>query len=122
MTGSLPLGWSTGLSAALLDRWIQEGGREQMLARLHDPEVRRRVRREMVESLDRRGGADRGIIRVGAIADLAVIDPATVRDTATFTDQHQLSEDMVHVLVNGQLVIDGARFTGALPGQVLSQR
>ena len=66
--------------------------------------------------------ADRGIIRVGAIADLAVIDPATVRDTATFTDPHQLSEGMVHVLVNGQLVIDGARFTGALPGQVLSQR
>ena len=66
--------------------------------------------------------ADRGIIRVGAVADLAVIDPATVRDTATFTDPHQLSEGMVHVLVNGQLVIDGARFTGALPGQVLSQR
>ncbi|HIN12254.1 MAG TPA: D-aminoacylase, partial [Acidobacteria bacterium] len=50
---------ATGLSAALLDRWIQEGDREQMLARLRDPEVRRRVRREMVESLDRRGGAER---------------------------------------------------------------
>ena len=235
---------ATGLSAALLDRWIQDGGREQMLARLRDPEVRRRVRSEMVENLDRRGGAeriqfrrhppdpsiegrtlsavaaergqdpietalalieegspgivsfnmmdadvelfmrqpwvmtctdgglvpmgrgvphprnygtyprklrkyvleqgtvglseavrsmtytpatlyrvaDRGIIRAGAMADLVVIDPATVRETATFTDPHQLSEGMVHVLVNGQLVIDGARFTGALPGQVLSQR
>ena len=235
---------ATGLSAALLDRWIQEGGRDQMLARLRDPEVRRRVRSEMVENLDRRGGAeriqfrrhrpdpsiegrtlaavaaereqdpietalalieeggpgivsfnmtdadvelfmrqpwvmtcsdgglvplgsgvphprnygtyprklrkyvldegvvglsdavrsmtytpatqyrvvDRGIIRVGAMADLVVIDPAAVRETATFTDPHQLSEGIVHLLVNGQQVIDEGRFTGALPGQVLSQR
>ena len=65
---------------------------------------------------------DRGIIRMGAMADLAVIDPSLVREIATFTDPHQLSEGIVHLLVNGQLVIDDGRFTGALPGQVLSQR
>ena len=64
----------------------------------------------------------RGELRVGFAADVVVFDPAKVRDNATFTDPHQLSEGMVHVLVNGQLVIDGAQFTGALPGQVLSQR
>ena len=50
---------ATGLSAALLPRWIQDGGPEEMLERLRDPEVRRRVREEMVVNLDRRGGADR---------------------------------------------------------------
>ncbi len=50
------------------------------------------------------------------------IDPTVVRETATFTDPHQLSEGIVHLLVNGQLVIDDGRFTGALSGQVLSQR
>ncbi|HUF49339.1 MAG TPA: amidohydrolase family protein [Longimicrobiales bacterium] len=50
---------STGLSAALLPRWAQAGGGDSLQARLNDPATRARIRAEMVENLDRRGGADR---------------------------------------------------------------
>lgn len=50
---------STGLSAALVPRWAQVGGNDSLKARIDDPAVRPRLRAEMVENLDRRGGADR---------------------------------------------------------------
>jgi N-acyl-D-amino-acid deacylase len=62
---------------------------------------------------------DRGILREGARADVVIFDPAAVRDAATYTDPHQLAEGMSCVLVNGTIVIDGGRFTPALPGKVL---
>lgn len=65
------------------------------------------------------GMKDRGVIREGAAADIAVFDPATVRDRATYTDPHQLAEGMSWVLVNGAAVIQDGRFTAALPGKVL---
>lgn len=65
------------------------------------------------------GLKDRGIIREGAIADLAIFDPARVRDRATYTDPHQLAEGVDYVLVNGVVVLDGGKFTTALPGKVL---
>jgi len=50
---------ATGLSAALLPRWSQEGGQDYLRVRLRDPETLVRIKAEMVENLDRRGGADR---------------------------------------------------------------
>jgi N-acyl-D-amino-acid deacylase len=229
---------STGLAAALVPRWAQAGGQEELDRRLDDPDTRERIRSEMEENLARRGGADRlqfsrysddpsiegmtlaalaaergldpvemamdlvrgggpgvvsfnmhpddihrymrqpwtatasdgglprmgegaphpraygafprkirtyvledgvvdlptairsmtalpaaitrlhdrGIIRPGAYADLVVFDLERLRDHATFENPHQLSEGMVHVLVNGELVIHDERFTGTLPG------
>jgi N-acyl-D-amino-acid deacylase len=65
------------------------------------------------------GMKDRGILREGASADVVVFDPAAIQDRATYTDPHQLATGMDFVLVNGRLVVDGGRFTGALPGRVL---
>jgi N-acyl-D-amino-acid deacylase len=67
------------------------------------------------------GMKDRGVIREGAAADVAIFDPARVRDRATYTEPHQLAEGMEYVLVNGVVVIDGGRFTAALPGRVLKR-
>jgi N-acyl-D-aspartate/D-glutamate deacylase len=50
---------STGLSSALLPRWAEAGGGDSLRARLRDPATRARIRAEMVENLDRRGGAAR---------------------------------------------------------------
>jgi N-acyl-D-aspartate/D-glutamate deacylase len=50
---------ATGLSAALIPRWAQEGGTAAMHARFKDPEMRSRILAEVAENLDRRGGADR---------------------------------------------------------------
>jgi dihydroorotase/N-acyl-D-amino-acid deacylase len=62
---------------------------------------------------------DRGVLKAGMWADVAVFDPATVRDRATFDNPNQLSEGMEYVLVNGIPVIDQGKMTGALPGKVL---
>ena len=63
--------------------------------------------------------ADRGEIRAGAFADIAVFDPAALRERATYTDPHQMSEGMWLVLVNGEAVIQDGAFTGKRPGKVL---
>jgi N-acyl-D-amino-acid deacylase len=65
------------------------------------------------------GMKDRGVIREGAAADIAVFDPAFVRDRATYLDPHRLAEGMAYVLVNGIVVIDNGAFTSVLPGRVL---
>jgi N-acyl-D-aspartate/D-glutamate deacylase len=53
------------------------------------------------------------------MADINIFDPAAVRDRATYTDPHQLSEGMSYVLVNGVPVIDEGKFTSERPGRVL---
>ena len=65
------------------------------------------------------GLADRGLVRPGLYADLTVFDPEKVIDRATFEAPHQVSEGIVHVLVNGKPVIENGRTTGALPGRIL---
>ncbi|MDX1673532.1 MAG: serine hydrolase [Longimicrobiales bacterium] len=62
---------------------------------------------------------DRGELRPGYHADVVVFDPAAVRDHATFQDPHQLATGVVHVLVNGELVLEDGEHTGALPGRVV---
>src|SRR5690606_28589938 len=44
---------------------------------------------------------DRGVVRVGAAADLVVLDPATVLDTATFVAPAQAPVGIDWVVVNG---------------------
>jgi N-acyl-D-amino-acid deacylase len=62
---------------------------------------------------------DRGVLKTGMWADVVVFDPATIKDLATFGEPNQLSQGMEYVLVNGGLVIDQGKMTGALPGKVL---
>jgi len=71
---------------------------------------------------DRIGLANRGRIEVGAYADIAVLDPETVIDKATFKDPHQLSEGVYHVFVNGQAVLLNKVMTGDRPGRILRQQ
>ncbi|MGQ0815841.1 MAG: N-acyl-D-amino-acid deacylase family protein [Gemmatimonadota bacterium] len=63
--------------------------------------------------------AGRGVIQVGAFADLVAFDPASVRDTATFEDPHQYPVGIPHVWVNGVQVVRDAQHTDARPGRVL---
>jgi N-acyl-D-aspartate/D-glutamate deacylase len=64
--------------------------------------------------------ADRGLLKPGYRADIAVFDPADFKDRATYTDPHQYpSGQRTTVLVNGVPVVENAVHTGALPGKVL---
>lgn len=65
------------------------------------------------------GLKDRGLVKEGFAADLVVFDLARVRDRATYEQPHQLSEGIVHVLVNGRFAIRGEKPTGALAGKPL---
>ncbi len=63
---------------------------------------------------------DRGLLKEGYRADVAIFDPADFRDRATYADPHQFpSGARTTVLVNGVLVVEDAKHTEALPGQVL---
>ena len=63
---------------------------------------------------------DRGLLREGYRADIAIFDPADFNDLATYADPHQYpSGARTTVMVNGAVVVDDARHTGAPPGTVL---
>jgi N-acyl-D-amino-acid deacylase len=62
---------------------------------------------------------DRGVLRPGMKADIAIFDPARVRDAATFEKPHQYAEGFSHVIVNGQVVYENGAMTSARPGRVL---
>ena len=65
------------------------------------------------------GLEERGLIKEGFWADLVVFDPNTVNSRATFEKPNQYSEGMPYVAVNGVLVVDEAKITGAAPGKAL---
>jgi dihydroorotase/N-acyl-D-amino-acid deacylase len=67
----------------------------------------------------RLGLTDRGVLRPGMKADIAVFDPATVRDMATFEKPHQYAQGFSTVIVNGQVVFENGTVTAARPGMVL---
>ena len=58
----------------------------------------------------------RGRLAEGYFADIAVFDPDTIIDHATFDDPHQLATGMIHVFVNGKIVLENGTHTGARPG------
>jgi N-acyl-D-aspartate/D-glutamate deacylase len=65
------------------------------------------------------GLTDRGRIGRGMKADLVIFDGAKVRDKATFERPHQYPDGIKHVLVNGILVVENGKHTGARAGKVL---
>jgi N-acyl-D-amino-acid deacylase len=65
------------------------------------------------------GIEDRGVLRPGAFADVAIFDPATIEDAATYEQPQQLATGVPTVLVNGVVVREDGQFTDALPGRVL---
>jgi len=70
----------------------------------------------------RLGLQDRGLLREGLAADLAVFDAATIADTSTFADPHHYAEGVRFVVVNGVVTVDQGAHTGARPGRVLRAR
>jgi len=52
-------------------------------------------------------------------ADVTCIDAETIRDTATYEDPRRQPEGVPYVLVNGVVVVDDGRHTGALAGRAL---
>ena len=68
----------------------------------------------------RRFGLERrGELKDGWCADIVVFDPQAVTDTATYEQPRQYPRGIEYVLVNGQVVVEKGKQTGARPGQLL---
>lgn len=61
----------------------------------------------------------RGELRTGYFADIAIFDPAKIKDIATFEKPHQYAQGMIHVFVNGTQVLKDGEPTGAKPGRFI---
>lgn len=70
----------------------------------------------------RLGWTDRGQIKKGNVADLVLFNPDTIIDRATYTDPFALPAGIEKVFVNGALVWDHNKPTGARPGLFLGRR
>lgn len=77
------------------------------------------VRKMTSLSAAKLGIRDRGLLRVGNHADLTLFDPERVLDRATYTEPFRYGEGIEYVLVNGEIVLDKGKHTGARPGKAL---
>jgi N-acyl-D-amino-acid deacylase len=99
-----------GTNARVLGHYVRE---EQVLG-LEDA-----VRKMTSLPANILGLSDRGLLRAGYVADLAIFDPATVGATNSFTRPKSYAVGVHYTIVNGVPVIDGGEHTGARPGRAL---
>lgn len=64
---------------------------------------------------------NRGLLKVGYIADIAILDLSTITDKAVASNPNQYSEGVTDVIVNGQFLVKNSGFTDALPGKLLKR-
>ena len=63
--------------------------------------------------------ASRGLIKEGCWADVVIFDYDKIQDGATYEYPFRTPTGIDYVLVNGQVVIEKGKHTGAKPGQVI---
>ncbi len=63
----------------------------------------------------------RGVLAPGNFADIAIFNPDTIAEKATFENPYQYAEGMRYVLINGKAVLDEAKHTGVLAGKILKR-
>jgi N-acyl-D-amino-acid deacylase len=68
------------------------------------------------------GLRDRGQLRPGDFADVAIFDPAKVIDKSTYAAPFAYNEGIEFVIVNGRVVLDGGKHTGEMPGRALRRK
>ena len=64
---------------------------------------------------------NRGRLAKGYFADIAVINPETICDRATYHDPHQYADGIEHLLVNGRLSVEEREATGKRGGIALKR-
>ncbi len=67
----------------------------------------------------RMGFRDRGELKAGMAADMVIFDANAVGDAATVAIPAAKPIGITHVIVNGKVVLDGGRVTGARPGAII---
>jgi N-acyl-D-amino-acid deacylase len=111
--GSRPHPRTYGTYARVLQTYV----REQGTLRLEEA-----IRKFSSFPARRLSIGDRGEIREGLWADVVVFDERTLTDNATYEEPRRVASGVSYVAVNGTLVIDEGRHTGATPGRALRHR
>jgi len=108
-----------GYITKLLGEWVRE---KQVMT------LEQAVRRLTFDSASTFGLYDRGLLRPGMAADIVIFDPATVKCgkeevvhdfPAGGWRIKETSEGVSHTIVNGQILLEDKKHTGALPGRVM---
>src|SRR5712691_4671405 len=108
-----------GFSTRLLGEWVRE---KQVMG------LEQAVRRLTFDSASTFGLYDRGLLRPGMVADIVIFDPDTVRplplevlhDFPTGAKRiKEPAEGIMATIVNGEILLEDGKHTGALPGRVL---
>lgn len=105
---SHPRGW--GSYPRILGRYVRE---QKVLS------LEKAVEKMTSMPARRVGLKDRGLLREGMFADIAIFNPQTVNDRATFAAPNQYPDGIPYVIVNGELSVDGGKRTAALAGRPL---
>ena len=101
-----------GTFARILERYVRE---EKVLT------LEEAVRRMTGLPAGRLGWSERGRLAPGAVADLAVFDPAAIAETATFAAPHALAVGVRRVYVGGALAFSKGRASGSRTGRILKK-
>ncbi len=111
LRGAHPRGF--GAYPRVLRRYVREEGRLGLEEAIH--KMTALAARHM-------GLVGRGVLEVGAAADMVLFDPATVLDRSTTTRPHLTATGIARVWVAGTVVYENGGVTGALPGVVLRRQ
>ena len=108
--GSKPHPRVYGTMPRILGRYVREQG---VLS------IEEAVRKMTSASAQRLGLQSKGLLAENFDADIVVFDPNTIIDRATFEEPRQFSDGISWVLVNGQVVVENGKHTGASPGKTV---
>ena len=110
LLGDYPLPMAYGTFPQILSVFVRE---ERKLP------MQEAIRKMTSYPAQRLGLPDRGLLMNGMKADVVIFDPQTIRAPATRQDPRQFATGIDYVIVNGTVVVDHGRHTGALPGRAL---
>lgn len=115
--GPLSLGKPHPRSYGTHARFFKEFVREKKAVKLEDA-----IRRMTSLPASRLRLEKRGRLAAGYKADVVVLDPGSIADTATFTAPHSYATGVSDVLVNGVAAVRDGRPTGTTPGRVIRSK
>jgi N-acyl-D-amino-acid deacylase len=64
----------------------------------------------------------KGVIAEGYDADITIFNPESIIDKATYENPREFSSGIERVIVNGQVVVENGKHTGATPGRTIRNR
>lgn len=108
--GGMPHPRSFGTFARVMGRYVRD---EKVLT------LEEAVRKASSHNAAKVKLFDRGVLRPGMWADVTVFNPLTIADKATYENPFQYATGIEYVLVNGTVVLDQGKHTGARPGAIL---